>query len=180
MGVLAAVIGYLTTVLLTATRALDAVSRGPVAADGISGWRAAGWLFYNAHGVGIRFVEADVARTVDFIEVGGGSLAVLYLLPPAILLLAGATVARRVGASGPRQGATAGATVLVGYGAALVLGVVPLGESFGPYTAAPVIPFLAAVGYPLAFGAMGGFAAVALSVRTAVERAPDAGETAEE
>jgi hypothetical protein len=164
------VVGYLTTVLLTATRALDVVSGGPVAADGLPGWRAVGWLFYNAHGVRVRFVSADGVSTVDFIEAGGGSLAVLYLLPPVVLLLAGAVVAARVGASGPRQGMTAGATVLTGYGGALVLGVVPLGGSLGPYTAGPALPLLAAVGYPLAFGTMGGFAAAALSVPTAAER----------
>ena len=165
-------VGYLTTVLLAATRALDAVEVGPAPTEGLSGWKAVGWLFYNAHGVGVRFADADGAVAVDFVEASGGALAPLYLVPPAVLLLAGGVTTLRTDGAGPKRAAVAGATVVTGYAAALLIGSPLFGASLGPYAAAPAAPVLAAVGYPLIFGAMGGVAAAILSRTPAANRAP--------
>lgn len=169
-GAGAVLVGYLTTVLLAATRALDAVGVGPAPTEGLSGWKAVGWLFYNAHGVGVRFVGADGAVAVDFVEASGGALAPLYLVPPAVLLLAGGITAFRVDGAGPKRAAAAGATVVTGYAATLLIGSPLFGASLGPYTAAPAAPVLAAVGYPLVFGAMGGVAAAVLATTPAAGR----------
>jgi hypothetical protein len=89
VGVGAALVGYVTTVLLTATRAVDAVGSGPAPTGSLPGWKANGWLFYNAHGVVVRFADGDGAVGVDFVEASGGSLAPLYAVPPVVLFLAG-------------------------------------------------------------------------------------------
>lgn len=180
-GVCAALFGYVLTVLLTAQRAIEAVG-GPAPADGLAGlagWKAVGWLFYGAHGVPIRFSDATgVTASVDIVGASVGSLAVLYVVPPVALLLAGGLVAVRAGARRPRRAAAAGATVVVGYAVALLAGSLLLGATLGEYTAAPALPFVSAVGYPLVFGAMGGLAAAALSVTPAAKR-PETTESSE-
>jgi hypothetical protein len=60
--------------------------------------------------------------------------------------------------------------VVAGYAVALVAGRPLLGASLGSYTATPAVPVLPAVGYPLAFGAMGGVAAAVLSTTPAADR----------
>lgn len=170
-GVGAVPFGYLTAVLLTATRALDAVGTAPAPTGDLAGWKAVGWLFYNAHGVAVRFADGTGAVGVDFLEASGSALAPLYLLPPVVLLLAGGVTAFRVGVSGPKRAAVAGATVTTGYSPALLAGSLVFGASVGPYTAAPAVPVLAAVGYPPVFGAMGGLAAAAISTTPAANRA---------
>ena len=169
-GVGAVLLGYLVTVLLTATRAVDVVGTGPAPTDTLPGWKAVGWLFYNAHGVGVRFADAGGTVGVDFVEASGGSLAVLYVVPPVALLLAGGVVALRAGETSPKRAALAGVTVVTGYAVALLVGSLLFGASLGPYTAAPATPLLSAVGYPLVFGAMGGVAAAALSLTPAANR----------
>ncbi|MEF8843357.1 MAG: hypothetical protein V5A62_17325 [Haloarculaceae archaeon] len=170
VGAGAALVGYFTTVLLTATRATDVVGSGPAPTGGLPGWKAVGWLFYNAHGVVVRFVDGAGAVGVDFVEASGGSLAPLYAVPPAVLLLAGGVTAFRAGETAPKRAAMIGATVVAGYAVALVLGSVLLGASLGTYTATPAVPVLSAVGYPLVFGAMGGVAAAVLSTTPAANR----------
>jgi hypothetical protein len=176
VGAGAALAGYLVTVLLTATRALSAVGVGPAPTEGLPGWKAVGWLFYNAHGVGVRFVDGGGAVGVDFVAASGGGLATLYAVPPVVLLLAGGLAAARVGETGPKRAAMAGATVVTGYAAALLAGSLLLGASLGTYTAAPALPLLSSVGYPLVFGAMGGIAAAALSLTPAAKRTTGSSE----
>ena len=169
-GVGAVLVGYLTTVLLTATRALDVVASGPAPTDTLPGWKAVGWLFYNAHGVGVRFADAGGTVGVDFVEASGGSLAPLYVVPPVVLLVTGGITAFRAGETRPKRAAAAGLTVATGYAVALLAGSLLFGASLGPYTATPAIPLVSAVGYPLVFGAMGGDAAAVLSVTPAANR----------
>lgn len=169
-GTGAALVGYLTTVLLTATRAREVVGSGPAPIDTLPGWKAAGWLFYNAHGVGIRFADASGTVGIDFVEASGGTLAPLYAVPPVVLLVAGGITAFRAGETGPKRAAAAGVTVVTGYAVALVAGSLLLGASPGSYAAAPALPLVPAVGYPLVFGAMGGVAAAVLSLTPAANR----------
>ena len=170
VGVGAALVGYLTMVLLTATRALDAVEGGPAPTNALPGWKAVGWLFYNAHGVGMRFADAGGTVGVDFVEASGGSLAPLYVVPPVVLLVAGGITAFRAGETRPRRAAAAGVTVATGYALVLLAGSLLFGASLGSYTAAPALPLVPAVGYPLVFGAMGGVAAAVLSLTPAANR----------
>jgi hypothetical protein len=149
-------LGYFVTVLLTARRALDAVGSGPAPTGGLPGWKAVGGLFYNAHGVSVRFTDAGGTVGVDFVGTGGGALASLYAVPPAVLLLGGGLTAFRARETSPTRAARTGASVVTGYAVALLAGSFPLGASLGPYSAAPALPVLPGVGYPLVFGAMGG------------------------
>jgi hypothetical protein len=170
-GAGAVLVGYLTTVLLTATRALDVAASGPAPTDTLPGWKAVGWLFYNAHGVVVRFVDGGGGAVgIDFVEASGGALAPLYLVPPVVLLVAGGITAFRAGETRPKRAAAAGVTVTTGYAVALLAGILLFGASLGPYTAAPGVPLASAVGYPLAFGAMGGVAAAVLSLTPAANR----------
>lgn len=168
-GAVAVPVGYLAAVLVTATRALDAVGRGPAPTDALPGWKAVGWLFYNAHGVGVRFADAGGTVGIDLLE-SSGALAPLYVVPPAVLLIAGGITAFRASETRPRRAAAAGATVVTGYAVSLLAGVPLFGAALGPYTAAPAVPFISAVGYPLVFGAMGGVAAAVLSLTPAANR----------
>ena len=169
-GAGAVLVGYLTTVLLTATRALDVAASGPAPTDTLPGWKAVGWLFYNAHGVVVRFVDGGGAVGIDFIEASGGALASLYVVPPVVLLVAGGITAFRAGETSPKRAAAAGLTVVTGYAVALLVGSLLFGASLGPYTAALALPLVSAVGYPLVFGAMGGVAAAVLSLTPAANR----------
>jgi len=83
-------VGYPATVLLTATRALDVVGGGPAPVDALPGWKAVGWLFYNAHGVGVRFVGAGGTVGVGFVETSGGTLPLPVLPAVGYPLLFGA------------------------------------------------------------------------------------------
>jgi hypothetical protein len=180
-GVCAVLLGYLVTVLLTTTWALDAID-GAAPTDGLAGlagWKAVGWLFYGAHGVAVRFSTATGVTSVDFVGTSGGSLLFLYVVPPAVLLLAGALTAVRVSTRRPARAAASGATVVVGYAVALLAGSALLGATFDGATAAPGLPLFSAVGYPLVFGAMGGVAAAALSTPSAAERANETGNSSD-
>lgn len=170
VGVGAVLLGYFVTVLLSARRALDAVGGGPAPTGGLPGWKATGWLFYNAHGVGVRFTDPSGAVGVDFVGAGGGALASLYAVPPVVLLLGGGLTAFRARETAPRRAAKAGATVVTGYAGALLAGSFLLGASLGPYSATPALPVLPAVGYPLVFGPMGGVAAAVLSTTPVADR----------
>jgi hypothetical protein len=180
-GVCAVLFGYLVTVLLTATRALDAIGGAAPTGGlaGLTGWKAVGWLFYGAHGVAVRFSTTAGVTSVDFVGTSGGSLVFLYVVPPATLLLAGGLTAARAGARRPKRAAASGATVVVGYAVALLAGSVLLGATFDGATATPGLPLFPAVGYPLVFGAMGGVAAAALSTPSAAERANGTSESSD-
>ena len=175
-GAGAVLLGYFATVLLTATRALDVVGTGPAPTEGLPGWKAVGWLFYNAHGVGVRFVDAGAPVGVDFVEASGGALAPLYVIPPVVLLLAGGIAAVSAGETALKRAAIAGATVVTGYATVLLLGSLLFGATLGGYAAAPALPLLSAVGYPLVFGAMGGVAAAVLSTTPAARRTTGSSE----
>jgi len=170
VGLGAVLLGYFVTVLLAARRALDAVGSGPAPTGGLPGWKAVGWLFYNAHGVGVRFTEAGGTVGIDFVGGDGGALALLYAVPPVVLLLGGGLTAFLTRETSPKRAAKTGATVVTGYAVALLAGSVLLGASLGPYSAAPALPVLPAVGYPLVFGAMGGVAAAVLSTTPVADR----------
>lgn len=157
------VFGYLLTYALAgsevknagAVRLAEAVTGDQVA------WKVIGWLFYNAHMVEVT-VDVPVfgANAVNFIaESDGGGAVLLYLLPPLVLLCAGALAARLAGASGAESGAKAGALVVAGYLPLAVVGVFLFGVGSGDASAAPNLPmavFLAGLVYPAVFGGAGG------------------------
>jgi len=82
----------------------------------------------------------------------------------------GGLTAFRARETSPTRAARTGASVVTGYAVALLAGSFPLGASLGPYSAAPALPVLPAVGYPLVFGAMGGVATAVVSTTPVADR----------
>jgi hypothetical protein len=132
--------------------------------DVIPTWKGVAWLFYNAHFVSTNVPALAGSRTVNFIS-SGEFPALLYVVPPLFLGVAGLAAARYVAAADPGDGARAGATVAVGY-LPLAVGVALASTySVGENSLAPELltaVLLAGVVYPLAFGALGGVLATAL------------------
>ncbi|QCJ46380.1 MULTISPECIES: transporter [Haloprofundus] len=127
-------------------------------------WKAVGWVFYNAH-----FVDTDIpglfgaSRAVNFVAEVEAFPTMLYVLPPVLLLLAGAAVARTAGVTDPTGGAKAGAAVLLGYFALSVAGAfafaVPVGQTATAEPDFVAAVLVAGVVYPAVFGTLGGVVA---------------------
>ncbi|MFB6281301.1 MAG: transporter [Haloferacaceae archaeon] len=164
-GAVAHLLGYLVTYLARADRVAERlrglnVVAGLIGAAPVPTWKAVGWLFYNAHLVGTEVPALAGTRTVNFVaEAGTGSVPLLYLLPPVVLLGAGATAAVLSGAAAVRPGAAAGALVALGYLPAALAGALLVAHRVGPGRVAPdPVAAVAVAGlvYPAALGAAGG------------------------
>ncbi|MEZ3115426.1 transporter [Halobaculum sp. MBLA0147] len=123
-------------------------------------WKAVGWIVFNAHFVNAVVEIPLVGGTANFVGGEDGFTALLYVLPPVLLLVAGLAVGRAGGVEGgsTESAALAGAAVAVGYGAASAVGVLVFpteNVSVDPVTGV----LLAGVVYPLVFGAIGAVAA---------------------
>jgi len=165
-GAAAYVFGYLST-YVTQQNQVDEQLAGfnfladLFGSDPIPAWQAVGWLFYNAH-----FVDTEIpslvgsGRSLNLIaEADGGSLALLYVVPPLVLLVAGLAAGRLAGASTPLDGATSGSLVLAGYLPLAVIGAFLFRYSVGDGSVAPDLitaVLLAGVVYPVVFAGAGG------------------------
>lgn len=159
------VLSYLLVYVVAASSVRDSFIGQVLDAGGEGTWKAVGWVFYNAHFVdtvgSFSAFGLDVTRSVNL--VGEEFSAVLFLVPPLVLVAAGIAVARAAGrlASG-QDAALAGATVVAGYLPLAVAGAllfVAGGEAgdVGP-SLVPAVGLAGAV-YPLVFGAVGGLVA---------------------
>ena len=128
--------------------------------DPIPAWQAVGWLFYNTHFVDTEFPGFGGTRTVNFVsEADEGSLTMLYLVPPLLLLVGGLIVSALSRADSPDLGALTGSFVAIGYLPLAVIGAILFGYSFGDGTVTPDLitaTLLAGIVYPVVFGALGG------------------------
>lgn len=168
-GAVAFLLGYLLTYVWRAP-AVDEQLQGINAlaellgAQTIPTWKAIGWLFFNAHAVATRVPAIGGGdRMVNFISAAeGGSLTILYVLVPALLVLAGAAVSRYGPADRVANAAAAGATVVAGYLPLALISAFAVGHTFGEgITVAPdmvTAVALAGLVYPAFFGAVGGAA----------------------
>ena len=158
-GAFAWLLGYLLTYVVTAGRIQEFQGSflGQVAdlfGLEIPTWKIVGWVFYNAH-----FVDTAAGSGAGSAVGGdGGFTALLYVVPPLVLLAAGLAVGRASGAGDPAADALSGATVLLGYLPLSVLGVflfeaTVAGTAVGPSPAPGVL--LAGVLYPAVFGVVG-------------------------
>jgi len=172
-GAVAYVLGYLVVYVTQGDRIEEGLSginffADLFGGDPISTWQAAGWMFYNAH-----FVEVESPSLIGgaqstnlLMEADGGSLSLLFVLPPLLLLVAGVVSGRIAGASEPAEGAQAGAFVIAGYLPLAVIGAFLFRYAVGDGTVAPDLVtavLLAGAVYPAAFGAVGGAASSLLS-----------------
>jgi hypothetical protein len=172
VGAVAYVLGYLLT-FLTQSGQIEEQLRGfnffadLFGGDPIPTWKGVGWVFYNAHFVDIE-IPALVGggRSMNLIsQADGGSLGWLFILPPLLLLLAGATAGWFASASDAADGAKSGALVVAGYLPLAVIGAFLFRFSVGDGTVAPTLVtavLLAGAVYPAVFGALGGAASAAL------------------
>ncbi|SDM48854.1 hypothetical protein SAMN04487949_1831 [Halogranum gelatinilyticum] len=161
-GIASYVAGYLVVYLLTASdiqnsfvgRLLDATTEGSAA------WKVVGWVFYNGH-----FVNTNVpgifggTSSVNLIAEVDAFSAIIYVVPPVMLLLAGLAAAWVADGDGPVEGAKTGAGVAVGYAVLAVVGTFLFAISTGDAAIAPDTVtgiLLAGLVYPLVFGAVGG------------------------
>ena len=168
-GVAAYVLGYLFT-YVTQNGAVEEQLAGVNAladlfgGDPIPTWQAVGWLFYNGHFVDTRvpsLIGGDQMTNL-ISQADGGTLSILFVVPPVLLVLAGVVAGRFAGGTDPTDGAKNGALVVVGYLPLAVLGAFLFRYSVGDGTVAPDVitaVLLAGAVYPAAFGAIGGAAA---------------------
>ncbi|WP_280586593.1 transporter [Halorubrum sp. Boch-26] len=136
--------------------------------DPIPTWKAVGWVFYNGHFVDTRLPSlVGGSQLTNLIsQADGGSLSLLFVVPPVLLTVAGLAASRLAGTTEPVDGATAGAFVLVGYLPLAAIGAFlfrsPVGDgAIAPDLIAAVL--LAGAVYPAVFGAIGGAGATLLS-----------------
>ena len=166
-GLVAFLLGYVLTYAWKAP-AVDESLRGINAVAELLGgqavptWKAVGWLFFNAHVVATRVPALGGGQNVvNFIDASDdGSLVLLYVLIPVVLVLAGAAVARYGRSDRLGTAAASGAAIVVGYLPAAVALALLVGHTFGGgATVAPDLVTAVAVAgvlYPAFFGALGG------------------------
>lgn len=165
-GVGAYVLGYLVTYVWQSGAVRDRL-RGINAlveffgGDPIPAWTGVGWYFYNAHFVDVLIPSFGGTRTENFIaSADDGSLTMLYVVPPLILLLAGFAVAAYSNAGDPTDGAVAGLAVVPAYALLALVGTFLF--TYGSGDGGSVRPdyvtgvLLAGLTYPIVFGAAGG------------------------
>jgi hypothetical protein len=157
-GALAWLLGYLLTYVATSGRIREFQGSflGGVAdlfGLEVPTWKIVGWVFYNAH-----FVDTAAGSGTGSAVGGDGFTALLYALPPVVLLAAGLAVGRAAGSGDAATDALAGASVLIGYLPLSILGVLLFETTIAGTTVAPaLVPgvLLAGVLYPAVFGAVG-------------------------
>ncbi|WP_418282217.1 transporter [Halorubrum sp. DTA98] len=128
--------------------------------DPIPAWQGVGWLFYNAHFVDTEIPGFGGTRVENFIAASDdGTLTLLYLVPPVLLLGAGFAAAFVADVDDLGDGVPIGALVTVAYLPLAVVGAVAFAYSIGDGSIRPDLVtavLLAGVVYPALFGAVGG------------------------
>lgn len=166
-GVAASLLGYLVTYAWKAPAVDDALGGINAVAElvgvqAVPTWKGVGWLYLNAHVVATRVPALGGGdRHVNFIDASDdGSLVLLYVLVPVLLVLAGAATARYGRSDRIADAAASGAAVLAGYLPVAVGLAFAASHTFGggvtiapdPVTAVAI----AGLVYPAFFGAVGG------------------------
>ena len=184
-GVASILVGYLLTLAVVALAEDQEFLREQLFA-------AAGWVYYGAQLAPLRVTDPSDSSTAgafdgvtqNIVTESGGFLGtvavtlpapVYHLVPIAVLVVAGAGLARRADATGPGVGAVTGLTLVAGTAIPAAIGAVVLsvtvdGLTLGP----PVAESLLRVGIavPAVLGAVGGLSwAVFARLRPALRRA---------
>ncbi|MFB6171468.1 MAG: hypothetical protein ABEJ23_02965 [Haloarculaceae archaeon] len=155
-GVVAWLLGYLFTYVLTSSAIRSSPVRQVAEFLGASlpTWKVVGWVFFNAHFSATTFQGLfDGAR--NFVGGENGFSAVLFLVPPLLLLVAGVAVGRAAAADHDATDAVlAGLAVVPAYFVLSVVGVFLFAvQRAGPDPVTGV--FLAGLVYPAVFGVAG-------------------------
>lgn len=174
-GVLTAVIGYLATYAVIVSEVRDQFG------DDVAEWKGVAWYYYNAHMVDVeqsgQFGGFGGSSTTNFIaESGSTSAELLYVIPPLVLVLAGAILAYRRGVRDLGEAVIVGAPITVGYFVVVAIGAFVAetsaeGSFFGVEVSGSIEPqlapalLLAGVLYPLVFATVGAVLASAFDAR---------------
>lgn len=166
VGVIAYVVGYLLTYVWQAGNVRDALSGFNALVQLLGGqripvWTVVGWLFYDAHFVPIRVPMPGQGAAMNSLIGGNGATQALYVLPPVVLLVAGAFAAYWAGAESGEAGLAAGVSIATAYFVLAVLGAFVFQYSFQGFTISVDLlraVVIAGIVYPVAFGAIGGAA----------------------
>ncbi|WP_231554255.1 hypothetical protein [Halobellus rufus] len=116
-------------------------------------------MFYSAHYVTSEIPGLFGSTAVNLISRGDAFPSALFVVPPLVLVIAGALVAVAGRSESPLSGAVAGASVALGYLPLAVAGAFAFSISVGDSSAGPTLVtaiLLAGLVYPLAFGGVGG------------------------
>ncbi len=175
LGVFAAAIGYLLTYLLIVSEVRD------VLGGDVAEWKGVAWYYYNAHMVDVEASGSiggfGGTETVDFIAQSGSTTAsVLYVVPPLVLVAAGAALAYHLEARDLGEAVLVGAPVTVGYVVVMGLGALVAaasseGSFFGVEATGSIAPalvpavVLGGVLYPLVFATVGAVLVTTLESR---------------
>lgn len=127
--------------------------------DGIAAWKVAGWLYFNLHHTPISVSVSGRSRVTHTLVGGDGASALWYLLPPILLVLAGAVVARYADARDVRSGALAGVSIVPAVLLAALVGGLATRATVGDATVGPELAtgvLLAGLVYPAVLGGVGG------------------------
>ena len=169
VGLAVWLLGYLVTYLLHAGNIREAFATNVVeflAGDPVT-WKLVGWLYFNAHFVATSIPGLFGDSSTNFLSGAEDiTLTALYVVPPLLLLVAGAAVAR--GANDPAEGAKTGGALALGYLVASAVGAFLVQISVADAVAGPSLVtaiLLAGAVYPLVFGALGGVIPAVLSSR---------------
>ncbi len=164
-GVVAYVLGYLVVYVTQRSWVDEQLRTINVVADLFGGdpipsWQGIGWLFYNAHFVDTEIPALGGTQVRNFIATADdGSLTLLYLVPPLLLVAAGFATASLAGVRDPGESAPLGGLVAVGYLPLTILGAFAFRYAVGDGSVTPDLltaVVIAGVVYPVAFGAAGG------------------------
>ncbi|WP_336024812.1 transporter [Halobellus salinisoli] len=160
-GVLSYLVTYALTYAMTGQQIANSLAaRVLELATGDPGtWKLVGWVFYSAHYVTSEIPGLFGSTSVNLISRGDAFSPALFVLPPVILLIAGALVAVAARAESPLSGAVGGASVALGYLPLAIAGALAFSISVGDSNAGPTLVtavLLAGIVYPLVFGGVGG------------------------
>lgn len=127
-GVAAYLVGYVLTFVLMRDEARNSFG------ESVPTWKVVGWYYYNAHFVDLvssrSFGPFEGSSAVSLIAESSGSTATfLYVVPPLVLLVAGAVAAWRLDAGAIATAATGGAATVLGYGPLAVVGALLFGHT---------------------------------------------------
>jgi len=166
-GGLAGATAYLIGYLVVYVWQSDAVARrlrgfnflaDVLGGDPVPTWKGVAWLFYNAHSVRIEVPAAAGSRSIDFLARGDAFPALLYAVPPLVLLVVEGGIAHRLRATTVGVGARDGASLAAGYLPLAVAVALLSTHAVGGATVAPdpvTAALLAGLVYPLLFGGAG-------------------------
>lgn len=185
-GICAWILGYLITFSILGSEGIQLVEGiiadrfwdgDPISFLDPSPLQLVGWVYYNMHFGEIHISTEPAALSTNVIG-GDGLTPLLYVVPPAVLVIAGFavslfTIPKYYEEPRVTSGIAEGMTILPGYVFIFVASqaYLSIGEMFSGTTASPSLPFIVGIAFPIVFGATGGLIAALQITYSAEETA---------